>query len=82
MRVCVCMYARVCMRWMAQDAGGLEAGATTRAGCRTEHKHQSDHHKHQSRSTSGTQRTRIAKETTKTIANYFFFNFLRRTFAP
>ena len=39
-------------------------------------------HKHQSRSTAGTQRTRIEKEITKTIANKFFFNFFRCIFAP
>ena len=88
-RVCVYvrMWVRGCVCGCAPHLANISkiVQDATRARATTEHRNTSDHHKHRSRSTSsttGTQRTRIAKEIKKTIANKFFFNFLRSTFAP
>ena len=81
-RMCVRMWVRMWVRGcvcgcaphlaniskITQDA----TGATTTGATTTEHRTTSDHHKHQ--------RTRIAKEIKKTIANKIFFYFLRSTF--
>ena len=78
-RICVYARMRVCIwaRWMAQ---GLKAGAT---GCRSleEHKHRHGTQAQEQERTR-TQRTRIAKEIKKTIANKFFLTFFRCIFAP
>ena len=79
-RVYVCAYegawARGCAPYfaevskIAQDA--TRAGRNTSTRATTEHRNTSDHHKSSTRAgatTTGTQRTRIAKEITKTIAN-------------
>ena len=82
---CACMCVRGCV-------GALPILLTLAKQCRMqpepEHSDQSDHHRTQATTTSsratttGTQRTRIAKEIKKTIANKIFLTFLQCIFAP
>ena len=91
----VCVYVRMWVRGcvcgcaphlaniskIVQDA--TRAGRNTSTRATTEHRNTSDHHKSSTRAgatTTGTQRTRIAKEIKKTIANKNFFYFFRGTF--
>ena len=89
-RVYACVYVRGCVgAWVRSHFAEVSKIAQDAPRAGTQAPERPPNTRTQATTTStragapaGTQRTRIAKEIKKTIANKFFFNFLRSTFAP